>query len=269
MGALTSLFSILLGSAAPAPLPSVVSLDFCADQYVLALADRDQILALSVQADDQHSALRDQAEGLPQIRASAEDVLALNPDLVVRSYGGDARTLAFYDRIGLPVHTLGFAAGFDDIEANIRATAEALVQPAQGEALIAEMRAKLAQANRGERHRVLYITPTGTTSGGNTLIHTMLDAARLDNIAADSGAVGWRTLPLEELATTQPDYVVASFFDSGSAARDSWSVSTHPVFSRMMDKATRLELEGALTACSNWMLADAALSLRTQIEAAE
>lgn len=38
--------------AGPHPAaPTIVSLDYCADQFVLALADREQILALSKDAE--------------------------------------------------------------------------------------------------------------------------------------------------------------------------------------------------------------------------
>ncbi|HBJ94399.1 MAG TPA: iron ABC transporter substrate-binding protein, partial [Hyphomonadaceae bacterium] len=66
----------------------IISMDYCADQYVLALAEREDILALSPDADKTFSYLRDQADGIPQIRPVAESVLAAQPDLIVRSYGG-------------------------------------------------------------------------------------------------------------------------------------------------------------------------------------
>ena len=62
--------------------PRVVSLDYCADQYVLGLADPDHVLAVSDHADDRHSYLRAQAQGVPQIRDDAEDVDALERNLV-------------------------------------------------------------------------------------------------------------------------------------------------------------------------------------------
>ena len=89
------ILSGLAGFAAAEPVrPTVVSLDYCADQYVLALADREQILAVSKDAERMFSLLREKAAGIPKVRAAAEDVVALAPDVVVRSWGGDARALA-------------------------------------------------------------------------------------------------------------------------------------------------------------------------------
>ena len=84
VGAALTFAALVLGVAVADPTaalePRVVSLDYCADQYVLGLADPDQVLAVSDHADDRHSYLRDAAQGVPQLRDDAEDVLALRPD---------------------------------------------------------------------------------------------------------------------------------------------------------------------------------------------
>ncbi|MEZ5998409.1 MAG: hypothetical protein R3B98_06925 [Hyphomonas sp.] len=85
------LVAMMVVAPALAEKPRVVSLDYCADQFVLGLADREQILAVSKDAEKPFSHLRDRAAGLPKVRAAAEDVVALKPDIVVRSWGGDAR----------------------------------------------------------------------------------------------------------------------------------------------------------------------------------
>ncbi|MFP4519532.1 MAG: ABC transporter substrate-binding protein [Oceanicaulis sp.] len=254
-------------TAAGAEPPRVVSLDYCADQYVLALADPDQILAVSVQADDAHSALREEAAGHRQVRDAAEDVLALDPDLVVRSYGGDARARNFYARLGVPVFDLGYANDFEDIRSTIRRTADTLGHPERGEALIARMDAALDEAAHGPRLGALYLTPSGVTSGAGTMIHQILAAANLENLAARGGASGWRALPLEQLALESPQLVVTAFFDDGSAPKDSWAVSDHPVFRRLEARAGHVALDGALTACGAWFMADAALQARRQANA--
>ena len=46
----------------------IVSLDYCADQYVLKFADREDILALSPDAGKRFSYMRAAAEGIPTVR---------------------------------------------------------------------------------------------------------------------------------------------------------------------------------------------------------
>ena len=84
MTRLAILFGILLLAACGAPDGAlvrgetgkpmrIVSLDYCADQYVLKLADREQILAISPDATGDFSYMREAARGVPTVRAAAED----------------------------------------------------------------------------------------------------------------------------------------------------------------------------------------------------
>lgn len=248
-------------SAAALP-PRVVSLDYCADQYVLGLADREAILAVSTHADDRHSYLRDQAHGLPQLRDDAEDVLALAPDLIVRGYDAGARASTYYQRLGLETFELGFASDFSDVEAMIRRTAIALGQPERGEARIVRMRAQLARAADGPRLRALYMTPSGLTTGSRTLMHAFMTAAGFDNVIAEQGKTGWVNLPLEQLHEQAPDVIFAAFFDGETAPIDSWSASRHSVFRRMMETTPVIELDAAALSCGAWFMADEALRAR-------
>jgi iron complex transport system substrate-binding protein len=73
-------------AAAPRPPARIVSLNLCADQYLLALADPAQIVALTRFARDPNmSAAANAARTIPVTRGSAEDVLMLRPDLVIAS----------------------------------------------------------------------------------------------------------------------------------------------------------------------------------------
>ena len=76
--------------AAKPPL-RIVSLDMCADQYVLGLVARPQIAALSRSAMAPESYFRNRAKGIRLVNAEAEAILSLHPDLVIRTWGGDAR----------------------------------------------------------------------------------------------------------------------------------------------------------------------------------
>ncbi len=67
---------------APARPMRIVSLDYCADQYVLKLVEPQRILALSPDAEKSFSYMREAARALPKVRPRAEDVLVLKPDLV-------------------------------------------------------------------------------------------------------------------------------------------------------------------------------------------
>ena len=242
----------------------IVSLDYCADQYVLRFADRNRILAVSPDAQRDFSYLRKRAAGLPTVRPVAEDVIVLKPDLVVRSYGGGPQAPAMFARAGVPVHGVGWAEDFPAILLAIRNTAKALGAAEEGDRVAAEMSRRLEALRPARtqghpaRRSALYMTPAGVTSGPGSLIHEMLVAAGLDNFQARPG---WRTLPLERLAYEQPDLIAAAFFQSLTNHPSGWSPSRHPVAQSQLAERNVVPIKGAWTACGAWFLMDAVESL--------
>lgn len=238
----------------------IVSLDFCADNYLLKLADREQILAISPDGVKDFSYMRPAAIGIPTVRPVAENVLILKPDLVVRSYGGGPNAAAFFERAGIPVLQIGWASNIDSEEMGsipslIGHVSEGLGQKERGDAVISEFRARLGAVKaRRSGDTVLYMTPAGVTTGEGSLVHEMLTAAGLLNFEAGRG---WRSLPLERLAYEQPDLVAASFFETLTNHPNAWSASKHPVARAQLNDRDVVPLEGAWTACGGWFILDA------------
>jgi iron complex transport system substrate-binding protein len=256
IASLLALTALLACSAALAsPAQRVVSLDYCADQFVLRLLPRASILALSPDADKEFSYMREAAKGLPRVRPVAEDILALQPGLVIRSYGGGPRLASFLERAGVPVLQVPFANTLQDIRDMLVAVAGGLGVPEQGLALRDAMDRRLAAipATTVPR-RALYMTPNGVTSGAGTLIHEMLLAANLVNYEQRSG---WHPIPLETLAYDQPDLVAAAFFEHKAGHPLMWSATRHPVAQRQLREQETVMLQGAWTSCGGWFLVDA------------
>ena len=246
--------------AAPAQAaPRVMSLDQCADQYVLALSPREAIVGVSPRVDDRDSYLRAQAAGLPQRRASAEAVLAARPDVVVRYWGGDARLTATLERRGVRVVKIDEAEGFDDVAANVRRVAEALNRRAAGEAIVRRMDAQLA-ASKGAwgGQSALYLTPSGFTAGEGTLINAVLAAAGLRSAP---GRPGYAPVSLERLVMQPPARLVLGFFDDFATAMERWGPGRHRVLDRLARERTIGSLPGSIAGCPGWFAADGALML--------
>jgi iron complex transport system substrate-binding protein len=232
----------------------VVSLDYCADQFVLKLADREQILGVSPDATKAFSYMRKAAVNVPIIRSRDEDVLAQRPDLVVRAYGGGPNVASILARSEIPVAQLGYSQDFKDIETNIRTIAASLGHPERGQILIDEMNARLAKVDAAKTGQTaLYVTPSGITSGPGSLINVMMERAGLQNFEPKAG---WRSIPLERLTREQPDMMVTAFFDTKIVNNDVWSPTRHPIAARALEDRPLAELEGAWTACGGWFLVD-------------
>lgn len=251
-------------NAMDSPFPErpmrIVSLDFCADQYVLKLADREQILAISPDAVRDFSYMRDTAVGVPTVRSIAEDVLILKPDLVVRSYGGGPNAAAFFERAGVHVLQVGWATSVHGDDVNtipdiIQQVADGLNQAERGADLIAEFESRLSeiQADASDK-TTLYVTPSGVTTGGNSLVDKMMSAAGLKNF---SKKPGWHSLPLERLAYERPDLVAAAYFDTRTNHGHEWSAARHPIAERELSSANLVPLEGAWLGCGAWFALEA------------
>jgi len=123
-----ALIALLVSNAAVAKAPArrVVSLDYCADQFVLKLLPRSRILAVSPDAEKHFSYMRDSAVGIRSVRPLAEDVLTLEPDLVVRSYGGGPNAARFFERAGISVLQIPYANDLDGIRNTVKFLADSL-----------------------------------------------------------------------------------------------------------------------------------------------
>lgn len=250
------LVAIASTTALADPTPTrVVSLDYCADQFLLKMLPDSRILALSPDADKHFSYMRERAVGLPTVRPLAEDVLNLQPDLVVRSYGGGPRVASFLGRAGIDVLQLPYANSLAEIRTATLTIADGLGVPDRGAEMVAEFDARLASIKSSNpRREALYMTPTGVTSGPGTLVNEMLLAGGYSNFEKDAG---WRSLPLERLAYEQPDLVAAAFFDVDTIRPELWSPMRHPVAKRQLTDRPTVMLQGAWTSCGAWFLLDA------------
>lgn len=252
-----------LAPSSPSRPMRVVSLDFCADQYVLKLVERGHILALSPDAGAPFSYLKDEAKGLPTVRSTAEDVMILKPDLVVRSYGGGPNAEHFFTRAGIPVLNIGWASNLEDIKRVTLEVATGLGAQDKGQSLTAEIDKRLAAIAQGLQKRkaqdinILYMTPSGTTAGSG-LIQDMIEQAGLKNFETQPG---WRSLPLERLAYEQPDMVAAAFFDTNSLEKDRWSAMRHPLARAQIQSRPTVALNGSWMSCGAWFALDAVEAL--------
>ena len=235
----------IVGSAQASP--RVLSLDQCADQYVLALSSRSAIVGLSTRADDPDSRLRVLAIGLPLRRTTLESALASRPQVVVRYWGGDPRLVAALQRRGAEVVTIDDATDFEGVRTNVRRVARALENPAQGEVIVSAMDRRLARSLGAWRGAsALYLTPGGFTGGQGTMVHQILKSA---GFTPPPLGPGYQPVSLESLALHPPRTLVLGFFEDFMMANNHWGMGRHPVVQRLAAERTVARLPGALLGC--------------------
>lgn len=251
---------ILVAPAAAEARPlRVLSLDQCADQYVLALAP-DAELALSPRADDPDAWMRQAAAGHRLVRPTLEAAITFQPDVVVRYWGGEPRLLARLEADGVRVLTIEDATGFDGIRGNIRSVARGLGATGPGEALISRMDQTLMErvrTVRSQKPRALYLTAGGFTAGKGTLIDAILTAAGFANAVV---APSFMPVSIERMVLSPPARFVLGFFDE---ARGDWrGAGRHPVLQRLARERVAARLPAATLTCPAWFAADAAAMLK-------
>ena len=236
----------------------VVSLDYCADQFVLALADREQIAAVSRGARRDDSYFRDRARGLRQTRGTLEEVLALHPDLVVRNWGGPWDAEHVYARFGVPVLQVGDASDFALARADLLDAARRLGHAARGETLAHDLDvrlARLAATAPRDPPPVMYLSAGGAVAGTGVLMDALLRAAGGRNLWTEAS---WTVLPLERMVELPPALIALGFFDTGRTRMNSWAPSRHPVLQRALVRARTVTLPAPIIACEAWYAIDAA-----------
>jgi iron complex transport system substrate-binding protein len=253
----------LLGAAPPTRPNRIVSLNLCADQYLMALADPGQIAALTRLArDPEMSADAVKARGYPASRGSAEEVLALRPDLILASPGRVEATMVQLRSRAIPTIELPPANSYAEIVAQVRTVASAIGHPGRGEALLARMAATLAAVphDAGRGKVAAYYQRRGYLTGTGTLVDELLRRVGLRNLATQLGKPSLSRVGLEEMALARPDYLIVEaatdrVIDQGT------EMLHHPLLASIR----RVRLPQAWTVCGGPAYVRAARSIASQI----
>jgi iron complex transport system substrate-binding protein len=253
--------ALLLASPASAEPRRIVSLDYCADQFVLALADREQIVALSRGSRRDDSYYRARARGIRQTRGTLEEVLALRPDLVVRNWGGLWDAQAVYARFDVPVLQVGDATDFDVARQDLLDAARVIGRAGRGEALARDLDLRLARLRATTPRTpppVLYLSAGGAVAGSGTMMQSVIEAAGGRNVHQGES---WTVMPLERLVEMPPALIALGFFDHGRSRVNPWLPGRHPALRRALARAETVTLPTAAISCEAWYAIDAAEQL--------
>ncbi len=257
--------ALLFAQPARAEPRRIVSLDYCADQFVLALADRDQIAALSRGSRRDDSYYRERAAGIRQTRGTLEEVLALRPDLIVRNWGGPWDAERVYARFGVPVLQVGDSPNFPLAREDVLDASRTIGHAERGAAIARDLGTRLA---RLAMHRsgapVMYLSGGGAVAGSGTMIDSVISAAGGRNIHTDAS---WQVLPLERLVQAPPALIALGFFDTSRDRMNAWSPSRHPAVRRALANARTVSLPTAAISCEAWYAIDAAETIATALRA--
>jgi iron complex transport system substrate-binding protein len=229
----------------------VVSLNLCADQLLLRLADRDQIKSLSpLGRNPALSFLADEARAFPANDGKGESILFSGADLVVTGSFGQQNRTALLRRQGFDVLPLEPWRSLDHGREQIRLIAGRLGHPDRGERLIAEIDAAVARAaNVAPKGRsILTYYRRGWVPASDSLVSEIL---RHIGFTSHQGALGVKhggVVRLETIVSFPPDYLLLDE-DAVRAVDNGSALLVHPALADAVPSARRLSVAGALSIC--------------------
>jgi iron complex transport system substrate-binding protein len=222
--AMVLMAAFLSGQPAFAAPQHIVSTFLCTDEYVFRLVPRARIAALSFLAADTHpvvSTIRDKVNGIRLTRGSAEEVMSLDPDLVVMYRGTNPRLKAQLMESHIPFVEVAWANSLADIRVVTRDLGASLGASQRAAELIAQMDKELAAASAIASHspvRTLIYEPNGyANSGGVT--DDILRTAGLIDVAPQIGQTRLGTIPVEAVVASPLELLILNAQREGAPSR--------------------------------------------------
>lgn len=230
-------------SAASSPeKPTIVSLNPCADAILAEIAAPGQVLAIS------HYSQREGASSMPldvarryrSTSGTAEEVIALAPDIVIADIFLAPDTRDALEAAGLRVETIGSANSLAESLGQVRDLAGWSGNVRAGAVLSGKMRVAWdAAGSDGPKTSALLWQAGGIVPGEDTLAAQMLSQAGFSLHSAARGMGQGAYLPLEAVLADPPQVLLA--------ASDERMLS-HPVLQGRADMAYH-EFDPALLYC--------------------
>lgn len=256
-------FFMLMADFTRAEMPKAVSIDYCADQYLLALADPSQIIAVSNSATDQHSFYRKKAAELNRFAATAEQIIALNPEIVIGTDGA-YNVLTFLTKYDINTVIPEFGHEVNTHFKNLAMYGDVLNRTDQANKIIENYQSRLGILKQKTRKNitVAYLTPSGFTAGTGTFIDDIIKLAGLNSFAEVNNLVNWQPLSLELMLVSPPDLIISSFFDQDDVHISHWSLTRHPEIDKMIKNIPTITVPGDILSCSGLFSIEAAEYIR-------
>jgi iron complex transport system substrate-binding protein len=224
----------------------------------------EQIASVSrLSLEPNSSFMAESAVNYPVNDAKIEQLLGLDPDLVLASEFSPHPVIRILRHLGYRVEMLPLSLNLEDIRRNIRYTAALLKADDKGEELIAEMDRRLqrvASTAPETRPSALFYQPRGYTSGLETLQHEALILSGWRNLSAEQGIRGYGAIDLESLLLAMPQQLFSSAYAPGTDSLAQRQMH-HPALNWITQGRPIINIPYKYWICGGPMIADAVEAL--------
>ena len=237
-------------------LPRVVSLNLCADAYLMAFAKPEQILGLTQQSSDPTlSAFVVEASNFPVSGGRMANILEQQPDIIIINNYSPPPNKALMDRLGIKIVKLDAANSYQSARTEILQLGKAIHRLEAAKAYLAQLDKELEDA----RHTKLTYMPSiinyqrrGIVVGETHILDDIIQLAGAQNLGRDTGrTIG--PLSLENLIRLQPDYVlsISENDEQTLKSQDRGSeILSHPALQKMFSAERHIYIPQNLTVCA-------------------
>lgn len=248
----------------------IASLNMCLDQLLVMLVPKARIASITyLSAQPQISIISDQVAGLHINHGLAEEIVPLQPDLIVAGDFGAGDAVALLEQLGYPVTRISIPYALDEISQHIEAFGRLVDGQAAATAMADRIRAQLQlldaqQKTIQQRPTAIWYSANGMAIGSGTLEHELMTRAGFRNLVAEQQS-GFVKLDLEALLVAAPEVIIIErgYSESFSLASE---YLHHPA---LRQRSRVLELPAALSVCTAPVVADALIALTAGVQTPE
>ncbi|RGP40956.1 hypothetical protein BPTFM16_01251 [Altererythrobacter insulae] len=193
-------------------LPRIVSLNPCLDAILVEVAEPEQILALShYSADPAASSIsRDVARRYDVTGGTVEEVIALEPDIVVASTFMAPATRAAFDELGVRVESFGSPTTVEGSITQVAQLAELAGRADAGLKLAETIAGSMAGSDGDTAKSAVLWQPGGIVPGETQLVSELLRKAGFTSHSQALGLGQADYLSLEQVLAEPPDVLLVA-----------------------------------------------------------
>ena len=204
---------IITTSVCTKELPNIISLNICADTYLVAFADPKQILALAPQShDSRFSAFTEKTKQFPINHGNIEEILMLKPDLLILSPYSSNHIKNMALRFGIKIFTLDAAHDYESARNEILQLGKAIGRKSQASQYLRQLDQEMEKLKKNINHkippkRLLNIQRQGISIGKGHILDDIIIRAGAINLGRQ-GNHKIRIMSLENILQLHPDYIL-------------------------------------------------------------
>ena len=190
----------------------IASLNLCTDSMLFELAEPSQIASVTaLSKDEKYSHYSELAQHIRINRGLAEEIIVLEPDLVLAGSYTATGTTTLLRQLGYRVLTFQPALDIDEFRNSFLRLAAVIGAIDKANQLLTQMDKEIAEIMKPETElwpRAIIYQPNGFSPGFQSLANEMLNIAGIANLAVEFNIEYGGFVPLEQLVIAKPNVII-------------------------------------------------------------